>query len=209
MQLTYFSDPVCPWCWIGKRRLEKAIRNLGLENEVVWNLRAYELGLRDAPQETVVKHLQRKYGGTEADVQRMFERVRGIGAEEGLHFDFEKAIFASTFDAHRLLKWARESGKDRELLERFHRAHFNEAVNLADHAALARMAGEVGLDAAAAAKVLAGKEYGDGVDAEIKEAWEIGVTGVPYLVLADKFAVSGAQPVEVFERALRQALAGY
>ncbi len=205
MKLTLFSDPVCPWCWIGKRRIEKALSNLGLESGAVWTLRAYELSARGAGVGPVWEHLQRKYGGDRHDIMRMFERVKAFGAEDGLEFDFERALSAPTYDAHRLLKFARTKGKDRELLERMHKAHFLEAADLSLHPILAALAAEAGLVREEAALVLADGSFATEVDAELAEGRMIGVRGVPFLLINEEYAVRGAQPVAVFEEALNQA----
>ncbi len=206
LSLTLYSDPVCPWCWIGKRRIEKALRQLGLENEVSWTLRSYELSDRGASSGTVLEHLKTKYRTDDEGVQAMFERVSMIAAEDGIQFDFEHAISASTFDAHRLIKWAARQGKDRELLERMHRAHFQEAKDLSDFQVLAGLAGELGLDAIEAGNLLKSNMYAEDVERELVEGGKIGVRGVPFLILNDHFVVSGAQTVDVFVRVINQAL---
>jgi predicted DsbA family dithiol-disulfide isomerase len=204
LRLTLFSDPICPWCWIGKRRIEKVVQGLGVP--VQWTLKAYELGPREAKPEPVMKMLRKKYGGTEAEIQRMFDRVRQIGAEEGLIYDFERAIAAPSFDAHRLIKWAAPQGKDRRLLEELHLAHFRKGMDISEHEALEQVCVSAGLEGAEAARVLKSGEYAEQVKGEIEEAHASGVRGVPFLILNDEFAVSGAQPMGVFQRAVNQAL---
>jgi predicted DsbA family dithiol-disulfide isomerase len=140
--------------------------------------------------------------GTPAQVRAMFDQVTKIAAEEGLAYDFDKAQSGNTFDAHRLLQHAKKNGLQGELTEHLMDAYFTRGARIGDHGTLVELAGEVGLDGAAG---LEGDAYAREVREDIELAREIGITGVPFFVFDRAFAVSGAQPVEVFTQALEAA----
>ncbi|MGN6780446.1 MAG: DsbA family oxidoreductase [Marmoricola sp.] len=210
MRIEIWSDVVCPWCYIGKRRLEKALAAFPHrdEVEVVW--RSFELdpGAPAVPAETVAESLGRKYGGGAEAGRQMIDRVEAVAAEEGLRFRHHQALRVNTTDAHRLLHLALETGgreAQGRLKEALLSAYFVETENVADHDTLLRIAVENGLDPARVAEVLSGAEYADGVQADIAEAAALGATGVPFFVIDRRFGVAGAQPVEVFAQVLERA----
>lgn len=208
VRIEIWSDVVCPWCYIGKRRLEKAVTNTGLSPEIVW--RSFELdpsSPREATQ-SVAEHLGDKYGGGPVAGQQMIDRVAAVAAEEGLIYRLGEAKRANTVDAHRLLHLALDEGGPQlqgALKEALLASYFLHAENPADHDVLRRIAVDAGLPASRVDEVLAGVEYADDVESDVREAASIGATGVPFFVIDRKYAVSGAQPVEVFTQALRQA----
>jgi predicted DsbA family dithiol-disulfide isomerase len=198
-----WSDVVCPWCYIGKRRLETALRGFEADEvEVVW--RSYQLDPSAPAHEErgLVASLVERRLGTPTQVKAMFEHVSAIAAEEGLAYDFDSAQSGNTFDAHRLLQHAKKNGVQGELKERLMDAYFTQGARIGDHATLVGLADEVGLDGTAG---LDGDAYAQEVREDIELAREIGITGVPFFVFDRTFAVSGAQPVEVFSRALQAA----
>jgi predicted DsbA family dithiol-disulfide isomerase len=209
MQVEIWSDVVCPWCYIGKRRFEAAIREYGEPVTVVW--RSFQLDPH-APARSelsLVELLSRKYGMPQAQAQAMQERVTGLAAEVGLAYRLDQARPESTFDAHRLLQWARGEGRAGELKERLLAAYFTEGARVGDRETLARLAEEVGLDRAQAAAVLADPARGaEGVAHDQALARRLGISGVPFFVLAGRLGVSGAQEPAQLARALRQAAAG-
>ncbi|WP_432478888.1 DsbA family oxidoreductase [Nocardioides sp. GXQ0305] len=212
MQIEIWSDVVCPWCYIGKRRLESALAGFehADEVEIVW--RSFQLD-PDAPREateTIATHLGRKYGGGPEAGRQMIDRVTGIAAGEGLAFDYHDAQRASTVDAHRLLHLALAEGGPAlqgELKERLLDAYFVDARNPADRAVLSEAAVAVGLREERVAAVLDSDEYADEVAADAAQAAAYGATGVPFFVVDRRYGVSGAQPSELFGELLERAWA--
>ncbi len=212
MRIDIWSDVVCPWCYIGKRRLEKALA--GFEHaddvEVVWHSFQLDPGAPRESVESVPEMLGRKYGGGPEAGRQMVDRTEAVAAEAGLIFRLHQAQRANTVDAHRLLHLALETGGpdlQGRLKERLLAAYFTETANVADHVVLRTAAGEAGLDPARVDAVLASDEYAADVQADIDRAHAFGATGVPFFVVDEKYGVSGAQPVEVFDQVLRQAWA--
>lgn len=206
MEIELWSDVVCPWCWIGKARLERALDELGLTGETRIRMRAFQLdpSRRRGP---LLDVLTETFGTTPEETRERVARVTALGRELGLEMDYDGAIAAPTGDAHRLVQLAAADGLDPVLMERLHRAHFAEQADLADAAVLRRLAVEVGLDPDAVAHVLASDEFADVVAADQEAAYGLGVRGVPFFVLDGRLGVSGAQPTELFVQALTQARA--
>jgi len=207
MQVEIWSDVVCPWCYLGKRRFEKALSSFPYAHDVDVVHRSFELDPLAKRGETVATTtmLSRKYGMSvqqAVDAQRqMAERA----AADGLVFDTDGQRSGSTHDAHRLLQLARGRGRQAELLETLFRAHFTRRRSIFDHDSLCALAVEAGLDAAEAQAVLRGNAYDDAVDSDVSSARALGATGVPFFVIDRRFGISGAQPAEVMSRALEQA----
>jgi predicted DsbA family dithiol-disulfide isomerase len=210
MQIEIWSDVVCPWCYIGKRRLESALADFEHADqvEVVW--RSFQLD-PTAPQEateSIAAHLGHKYGGGPEAGRQMIDRVTEVAAGEGLAFDYHDAQRASTLGAHRLLHLAHAEGGPSvqgRLKERLLAAYFTEARNPADHAVLTAAALSVGLPPERVASVLGSDEYADEVAADVAQATAYGATGVPFFVVDRRYGVSGAQPAEVFSQLLDRA----
>jgi predicted DsbA family dithiol-disulfide isomerase len=212
VRIDIWSDVVCPWCYIGKRRLETALAAFdhAADVEVVWHSYQLDPGAPAEPTESVAEHLGRKYGGGPAAGSQMIDRVEAVAAEEGLVYRLHQAQRANTVDAHRLLHLALdEHGPKRQgrLKEALLAAYFIEARNVADHDVLRELAGAAGLDAARVDEVLAGDEYAADVQADIDRAHAFGSSGVPFFVIDDKYGVSGAQPADVFGQVLDRAWA--
>jgi predicted DsbA family dithiol-disulfide isomerase len=209
VQIEIWSDVVCPWCYIGKRRFERALEGFEHRDEVEIVWRSFELD-RHAPRERVGSYaelLGRKYGMGPDRAEASLRHMTDVAAEEGLEFDFGGVRPGNTFDAHRLLHLAAEQGRQGELKERFLRAYFTEGEAVGDPEVLARLAIEAGLAADDVRAVLDGDRFADHVRADEAAAEELDVTGVPFFVLDRRFAVSGAQDTEVFARALDRAWA--
>ncbi len=205
MRIEVWSDVVCPWCYIGKRRLERAVDEYDGEVEVVWRSFQLDPTAPMVPTESVAEHLGRKYGGgVEAGLQ-MIERVDAVAAEEGLVYRQAEAQRANTVDAHRLLHLAAEAGHQGELKEALLAAYFTQGRNIADHDTLRELAVSVGLAADEVDEVLSSDRYGDAVQADIDQARAYGANGVPFFVVDGRYGVSGAQPVEVFREVLARA----
>lgn len=212
MQIEIWSDVVCPWCYIGKRRLEKALDSFEHADdvEIVW--RSFELdpSAPKEPVETVAEALGRKYGGGPEAGTQMVDRVEAVAAEEGLLFRHHQSLRVNTVDAHRVLHLALETGGPAlqgRLKEALLAAYFVETENVADHDSLLRIAAGVGLDEVRVKEVLTGDEYADAVEADVREAVSLGATGVPFYVVDRKYGIAGAQPGEVFAQVLEKAWA--
>jgi predicted DsbA family dithiol-disulfide isomerase len=210
MLIEIWSDVVCPWCYIGKRRLETALRSFPHADDVEVVYRSFELD-PTAPQvgtESVSDALARKYGGGAANVTAMMDRVADLAAEVGLRFDYADATHSKTVDAHRLLHLALAEGgpeQQRRLNEALLDAYFGHGRSMGDHAVLRDVAVAAGLDADRVDAVLASDEYAGAVAADITQARAYGISGVPFFVVDEKFGVSGAQPTEVFSQLLERA----
>lgn len=210
MRIDVWSDVVCPWCYIGKRRLEKALDAFPHADqvEVVWHSYQLDPGAPVEAQERSSDMLARKYGGGPEAIQQMQDRVEAAAAEEGLLYKLGETLHINTLDAHRLLHLALEVGGI-ELQGRFKEAllaaYFLEARNVADHEVLTEVALGAGLPGARVTEVLAGAGYVDEVQADIAQAQAFGSSGVPFFVIDQKYGVSGAQPAELFSEALTKA----
>lgn len=204
LRVDVWSDVVCPFCWIGKRRLETALEKSGLDSHVDVTYHAFELDPAGTSSGPLLAHLARKFGG-EAQARQMSEHVARAGAPDGLRFDWASAIASPTFQAHRVVLLAQREGRGPDVLERLMCAHFKEGADLNDRATLVRLAADAGLDAARVQALLAGDELTHEVRADEAAARAYGIRGVPFFVVDGRYAISGAQPVEVFEETLRVA----
>jgi predicted DsbA family dithiol-disulfide isomerase len=202
MLVEVWSDVVCPWCYIGKRRLETALRGIAAPVELRW--RSFQLD-PSAPVSSAVSltdMLRQKYGLGEAEVRAMQDHVAATAAAEGLRFDFRRARPTNTRAAHRLLHHAAAHGKQSALKERLFAAYFCEGEAIGEPAVLTRLAAELGLDAAPA---LADAALDAAVQADIDAARRLGIRGVPFFVVDGRLGVSGAQPAETLRGALLRA----
>lgn len=198
---------VCPWCFIGRRRLQKAITDLPSGAEVQVVHRAFQLN--PAANETVStqKMLAEKYRVSPDQVAQMQANVCEIADGEGLCYNLSDTLSGNTKDAHRLLIWAEQFAKQDELLEVMYSSYFEKSGSLFDHEVLADLASEVGLDRLAALELLASDAFSSEVEVDQATAHQFGANGVPFYVVDRKFAISGAQPQEVFNQTLAKALA--
>ena len=207
MKVEIWSDVVCPWCYIGKRRFEHALAQFAHrdEVEVVW--RAFELDptRTGSTEGDYATRLAEKYGRTVPQAQQMLDSMTEAAAAEGLAFHFEKAQASGTFDAHRLLHLAAEHGLQDALKERLLAASFTQGEPVGEAETLVRLAAEVGLDAEQARRVLAEGSYAREVRAEQAQAQALGITGVPFFVVDGRYGVSGAQPAALLLQTLEQA----
>ena len=210
LSIDIVSDVVCPWCYIGKRKLEAALARRasgdGQRAQVRWL--AFQLN-PDIPAGGVDRrsYLEKKFGGPER-AQQIYARVAAAGDEVGIPFDFERIVRQpNTVDAHRLIAWAQDldlAASD-ALVERLFRAYFVDGINIGNIDALAKLAGDAGFDATAARAWLTSDSGRKDIEAEERRARSLGVTGVPFFVFNDRLAVSGAQPPEVLLEAIEQA----
>jgi predicted DsbA family dithiol-disulfide isomerase len=209
MKVEIWSDVVCPWCYVGKRRFETALASFAHRDQVELVWRSFELDA-DAPPSPeqgggYAQRLAAKYGqGVEA-AQQMIDAMTATAAQEGLDFRFDLARPGSTFDAHRLLHLALARGVQDDLKERLDRATFTEGLPVSDHEALVAVAVEAGLEETEVREVLATDSFADAVRADQEQARAYGITGVPFFVVDGRYGISGAQPAELLAQALETA----
>lgn len=210
LPIDIWSDIACPWCWVGKRHLETAIAESGISTSIHW--RAFELdptAPQQAPKQVdYVERLAKKYGTTRSEAQQMIDRMVEFGRSSGVEMRFDRIRPSSTFDAHRLLAWARDRGGQTELKERLFAAYLHEGLSVSDPELLASLAAEVGLDREEAREVLSGKDHAEEVRADEQLAARIGATAVPFFVFDTRLAISGAQPSEVLQEAITRVTEG-
>ncbi|TDC22432.1 DsbA family oxidoreductase [Streptomyces sp. 8K308] len=210
LRVDVWSDVVCPWCFIGKRRLETALASFEHADEVEVRWHSFQLdpshpvGVREPTFDMLAK----KTGGTPAQVREMTQRVTDLAAAEGLTYHLDRAISVNTLDAHRLAHLGAAHGLGDRTHERLLAAHLGEGEVVDDHETLVRLGVEVGLPEGEIRETLAGDAYAAEVRADFAEARRLGITGVPFFVLDGRYGVSGAQPTETFASALRQAYEG-
>jgi predicted DsbA family dithiol-disulfide isomerase len=207
MKIEIWSDVICPWCYIGKRRFETALADFAQRDEVQVIWRSFELDAKSPRQHpgTLNELLASKYGVSPQEAAAMNARVSGVAAEIGLEYHLANARPGNTFDAHRLLHFAAARQLGDRATERVMHAYFSEALPVGDRAALARLAPEFGIAESDALAMLASDAYADAVRADEARAAGFDISGVPFFVFDEKFGVSGAQPVEMFADALQEA----
>ncbi|MFF1655715.1 DsbA family oxidoreductase [Streptomyces sp. NPDC058255] len=209
MRVEIWTDIACPWCYVGKARFDKALDAFPHRDEVEVVHRSFELdpGRAKGDIQPVITMLTKKYGMSEAQARAGEENLGAQAAAEGLEYRTRGRDHGNTFDMHRLLHFAKEKGRQDELIGLLYKANFaEERTVFGDDERLIELAVAAGLDAAAAREVLADpKAYADEVRADEREAAELGANGVPFFVLDRKYGVSGAQPADVFTQALTQA----
>lgn len=208
MKVTYWSDYACPYCYIGETRMHNAIRSLGDKaDDVTLEMKAFELDPMASKNYTgpTVERFARKYGLTLKQAEQRVEGISELGRQEGLDFRYATTRSTNTRDAHRLTKLAQSLGND-AFEELCYDAYFTKNLELADHDVLREIAKEAGLPEQDVERVLNSNEYEDAVIADELLAQQLGVHGVPFFVIDDKYAISGCFPTEQMEEALRQAL---
>lgn len=205
MIIDIWSDVVCPWCYIGKRRLEKALATFDHKAQVTIHHRAFQLQPDIVGVTPTAEHLAHKYQLSPEKVKQMQENVCAIADGEGLCYSLDETLSGNTFDAHRLLLWAAEHGKQDELLEAMYSAYFEHSKPLFSHTDLVSVALSVGFDADIVEDLLLSGKFADEVRADRNLAAQLGATGVPFFVIDMKYGISGAQPVEHFVATLEEA----
>lgn len=198
-----WSDIVCPFCWMGKRRLERALDATGLTSQFVVVHRPYRLS-PGGPKIPILEMMRTKYGLTEERAQRNFDGIKQQGQADGIDFNIPGTFLGDSLDAHRLALWAGTFHRANEMVERLHRAYFTEGRDIFDRAVLIELAIELGLEAQGAKDALNSDRFEKQVHESEAEARSIGVRGVPFFVFKGEHAISGAQPREVFEGLLRE-----
>ncbi len=208
MKIEVWTDLICPWCYIGKRRLDRAIEGFQGRSDVSITWRSFELdpGFPSDFSGSVDELLVQKYGMSLADARAAHERLRALALEEGLRYDFARARPANTRRAHRLLHFAAAQGVGADMQERLMHGYFCEGLAVSDADALVRVASELGLDPEACREALESAALDAEVAADERRARELGLRGVPAFLFDGRLLVSGAQSSEVLSAALAQAL---
>jgi len=209
LKIDFVSDVSCPWCVIGLRSLEQALERIGPEAAADIHFQPFELNPHMPPEgQDAAEHISQKYGSTREQILRNQEAIRARGADLGFTFDMGKrSRVYNTFDAHRLLHWAELEGRQRELKRALFAAYFTDGKNPSDREVLLDLATQAGLDAGRAREILESGLYADEVRERQRFYGERGIQAVPSVIVNDKYLIQGGQPVEVFERALRQIAA--
>jgi predicted DsbA family dithiol-disulfide isomerase len=202
-----WSDIVCPWCYIGKRRFEAALAQFEHRDDVsvLWHSFELDPGAPPVQEGKPAERLAAKYGMPVQEAEARQAEVTALAAAEGLTYDLADARGGNSFDAHRLTHLGAEQGLGNEVMERIMSAYFGEREAIGDRATLERLAVEAGLDADEVRDVLEGDRYAREVRADEEAAAQIGIRGVPFFVLGRRYGLSGAQPAEVMLQALQQA----
>lgn len=204
IEIDIWSDVVCPWCFIGRRRLQKAITTHAASREVIVRHRAFQLQPDARDVVRTDEMLATKYKIDKAQVVAMQANVCSIADGEGLCYDLAETLSGNTVDAHRLIFWAESFGKGDDLLEAIYSAYFEKKLPIFSHPDLVAIATTVGIDPSAALEVLQSSQYADQVSEDQNLAHQLGANGVPFYVIDMKFAISGAQPQEVFDQIFLQ-----
>jgi predicted DsbA family dithiol-disulfide isomerase len=202
-----WSDVVCPWCYIGKRRFEVAVAELDGEIDIDVVFRPYQLDPTASPGKAgpVIDAYAKKFGGSER-AQELIDHVTAVAAESGIEFRMDRALQANTLLAHRLLWFAQTKGQQLEMKERLLKAYFNDGLDIGDAGTLTTCATEVGLDHEEVTAFLASDEGGEEVRAELQAAIDLEITGVPAFVFDGKWIVPGAQEPDTFVQVLRRVV---
>ncbi|MEO1368061.1 MAG: DsbA family oxidoreductase [Acidobacteriota bacterium] len=207
VELRIWSDIACPWCWVGKKHLEQALADFEGDVRVHWH--AFELNPQAPPTSTepvdYAERLAAKYGMGLPDARAFIDRMTQAGRDAGVEMRFDRIRPCNTFDAHRLLAWARAEGRQDALKERFFAAYLAEGRDLNDAATLSALAADVGLDPAQASSIVGGEAFGREVRADQALARRLGINGVPFFVFGHGLAASGAQPPATLLDALTEA----
>ena len=207
MKVEIWSDVMCPFCYIGKRKFEKGLEGFAHNDkvEVVWKSFQLDPTLKTDASVSINQMLAEKKGWSLKQAQEANDYVTGIASEVGLTYHLDKAVVANSFDAHRLSHLAKKHNRQDQLEERLFAAYFTEGKNTGDKKTLVQIGSDAGLAEKEVRHILDSPEYGDAVESDIARAAQVGVRGVPFFVLGNKYAVSGAQDPATFTQALDMA----
>lgn len=211
MKVDIWSDVMCPFCYIGKRHFEDAVRQFahGDSIEVVWHSFQLDPDTKTQTGKDVYSYLAERKGQSVEWSRQAHKQVTDMAARAGLQYNFDKAVVANSFDAHRVVQFAKTYGKGDAMEEQLFKGYFTEGKNIADHKVLAEMAAEIGIQEQAVMDVLNSDAYSAEVRGDVETAARIGINGVPFFVINNKYGVSGAQPATTFVQALGQAWEEY
>lgn len=207
MKVEIWSDVMCPFCYIGKRRFENALQELPFKEEIEVEWKSFQLNpdLQYKPGRNIHEYLAEHKGFSLEKAKELNNYVTEMAAVEGLKYDFDKAVVANSFDAHRFSHLAAKQGKGDAAEESLFKAYFTEGKNISDRDTLVQLGTAIGLDSDVVKQALESDAYAQDVNKDIAEANAIGVRGVPFFVIDRKYAVSGAQAKEVFAQALERS----
>jgi predicted DsbA family dithiol-disulfide isomerase len=209
MKVEIWSDVMCPFCYIGKRRFEKALESEGIKDaEIIYRSFLLDPELETDPSKNVTQHLAEKKGMSLEEAQKLNDYVTQMAGEEGLNYDLKNAVVANSRNAHRLLHFAKSKGKQIEFKEVLLKSYFEEGKNIDDPETLKTLGESVGLNPEDIDKVYNSTDFTEEVIRDIQHAQQIGVRGVPYFVFNEKFTLSGAQPMDTFKQALQKVKEG-
>lgn len=206
MKIELWSDFACPFCYIGKKRFDKALEAFPHKEKVEVVYKAYQLN-PNAPKNMVgnaYEAFAKSHGTTTEQAKQKFAMFQENAKTVGLEYNYDIIQMTNTYDAHRVAKYASTVGLEQEVTDRFMKAYFTDGENLADYDTLIKLSGEVGLNEEEIKRVLEGNKYEDTVKQEMLEGRQVGVRGVPFFVLNRKYGVSGAQAQEYFEQVLQK-----
>lgn len=207
MKVEIWSDVMCPFCYIGKRRFENALQSFEYTNEVEIIWRSFQLNpdMETDPDTNINNYLAEAKGWSLDQARQMNQRVTDMAAAEGLEYNMDQAVVANSYDAHRLVQFAKDRGKADEMEEALFKAYFTDGKNIADLQTLITLAEDVGIDPTEAKSILESEKYANAVNHDIELAKNINITGVPFFLFDRKFGVSGARETDVFLKALQQS----
>ena len=207
MKIEVWSDFVCPFCYIGKRRLEIALEKFESKDKVELLFKSFELdpSAKKKFDGNINQIIAKKYGISVEQAKASNNEIEAQAKDMGLNYNFDGLIPTNTFDAHRVAHYAKTQGKMNEISEKILKAYFVDSLNISDHKVLASLAGEVGLNIEKTLSILESDQYSNEVRKDEKTASELGINGVPYFVINNKYTISGAQPSELFLESLEKA----
>ena len=211
MQIDIWSDIMCPFCYIGKRRLEGALEEFNHKKDVklVWHSFQLDPTMKSQPGKNLYSYLAERKGQTVEWSERIHNQLTQTAREAGLTYNFNKAIITNSFDAHRLIQLAKTQGLDDAAEEKLFKAYFTDGKDISNHNTLMQIGMDIGLRAVEIGEMLHSDAYAENVGEDIKMAQTIGISGVPFFVIDGKYGISGAQPTEVFVDGLQQAWREY
>lgn len=207
MKVEIWSDVMCPFCYIGKRRFEQALEQFNHSSDIQIEWRSFQLnpGMETDPDASINEYLAESKGWSLDQARQMNQRVTNMAKDVGLTYDFDQAVVANSFDAHRLIQFAKTVDKGNEAEEALFHAYFTDGKNIADYQTLADIASEIGLDADDTKAVLNSDQFANAVKHGIEIASGLDIQGVPFFLFNRKYAISGAQETEMFLKALNKA----
>lgn len=207
MRIEIWTDVMCPWCYIGKRRFEKALAQFAHKDKIEVEWKSFQLNPNQKTDvsKSTAQYLAETKGWSAEQTKQIFENVTQLAKAEGLNYNFDKTVVANSFDAHRLLQLAKQQGKGEAIEERLFKAYFEEGKNIADHATLMELAADAGLKKEEVQQMLIDSTFANEVRHDVREAAEIGCTGVPFFVINRKYGISGAQDPSTILKTLEKA----
>lgn len=207
MKIEIWSDVMCPFCYIGKRHLEKALESTPFSSEIEIEWKSFQLNpeYHNTTKEGLYDYLARAKGMTVEQAKQLTGNVLEMASNAGLSLDFERSIPANSFDAHRFLHFAKSKGLQNEAEEALFHAHFMEGKDIANKEILSAIGQSLGLIKTEIDNALATDDFAEAVQYDVYESQQIGIRGVPYFVFDKKYALSGAQPIETFKAAITQS----